>query len=38
MGCRLARPNLTQHFAVKSDTLTLAGAVLLGQDVDISFL
>jgi len=29
---------LTQHFALKPDTLTLAGAVLLGQDVDQSFL
>jgi indole-3-acetate monooxygenase len=29
---------VTQHFAVKQDTLTLAGAVLAGQDVDISFL
>ncbi len=29
---------LTQHFAVKSDTFTLAGAVLAGQDVDLSFL
>jgi indole-3-acetate monooxygenase len=29
---------VTQHFAVKADTLTLAGAVLAGQDVDLSFL
>jgi indole-3-acetate monooxygenase len=29
---------VTQHFAVKPDTLTLAGAVLAGQDVDLSFL
>lgn len=29
---------LTQHFAVKPDTFTLAGAVLAGQEVDISFL
>jgi alkylation response protein AidB-like acyl-CoA dehydrogenase len=29
---------VTQHFAVKSDTLTLAGAVLANQDVDLSFL
>ncbi len=29
---------VTQHFAVKRDTLTLAGAVLAGQDVDTSFL
>ena len=29
---------LTQHFAVKEDTFTLAGAVLVGQDVDLSFL
>jgi alkylation response protein AidB-like acyl-CoA dehydrogenase len=29
---------LTQHFAVKPDTFTLAGAVLAGQDVDLSFL
>jgi alkylation response protein AidB-like acyl-CoA dehydrogenase len=29
---------LTQHFAVKADTYTLAGAVLAGQDVDVSFL
>jgi alkylation response protein AidB-like acyl-CoA dehydrogenase len=29
---------ITQHFAVKPDTLTLAGAVLAGQDVDLSFL
>jgi alkylation response protein AidB-like acyl-CoA dehydrogenase len=29
---------ITQHFAVKADTLTLAGAVLAGQDVDLSFL
>jgi indole-3-acetate monooxygenase len=29
---------ITQHFAVKADTMTLAGAVLAGQDVDLSFL
>ena len=29
---------ITQHFAVKPDTFTLAGAVLAGQDVDLSFL
>lgn len=29
---------VTQHFAVKPDTLTLAGAVLAGQDVDDTFL
>jgi alkylation response protein AidB-like acyl-CoA dehydrogenase len=29
---------LTQHFGVKLDTYTLAGAVLAGQDVDTSFL
>jgi indole-3-acetate monooxygenase len=29
---------ITQHFAVKPDTFTLAGAVLAGQDVDVSFL
>jgi alkylation response protein AidB-like acyl-CoA dehydrogenase len=29
---------LTQHFAVKPDILTLAGAVLAGEDVDLSFL
>jgi indole-3-acetate monooxygenase len=29
---------ITQHFAVKQDTFTLAGAVLAGQDVDLSFL
>jgi alkylation response protein AidB-like acyl-CoA dehydrogenase len=29
---------LTQHFAVKSDTFTKAGAVLAGQDVDLTFL
>lgn len=29
---------LTQHFAVKRDTFTTAGAVLAGQDVDTSFL
>jgi alkylation response protein AidB-like acyl-CoA dehydrogenase len=29
---------VTQHFAVKPDTFTLAGAVLAGQDVDLSFL
>jgi alkylation response protein AidB-like acyl-CoA dehydrogenase len=29
---------VTQHFAVKPDTLTLAGAVLAGQEVDITFL
>ncbi|MPY93949.1 MAG: hypothetical protein GEV08_13060 [Acidimicrobiia bacterium] len=29
---------VTQHFALKGDTFTLAGAVLAGQDVDLSFL
>jgi alkylation response protein AidB-like acyl-CoA dehydrogenase len=29
---------VTQHFALKEDTFTLAGAVLAGQDVDLSFL
>lgn len=29
---------LTQHFAVKADILTLAGAVLNDQDVDLTFL
>ena len=29
---------LTQHFGVKLDTFTLAGAVLAGQDVDTTFL
>jgi hypothetical protein len=29
---------VTQHFAIKPDTFTLAGAVLAGQDVDTSFL
>lgn len=29
---------LTQHFLVKSDTFTAAGAVLAGQDVDTTFL
>ena len=29
---------ITQHFAVKPDTLTLAGSVLAGQDVDLTFL
>jgi indole-3-acetate monooxygenase len=29
---------VTQHFAVKQDTLTLAGAVLAGQEVDTTFL
>jgi indole-3-acetate monooxygenase len=29
---------ITQHFAVKPDTFTLAGAVLAGQDVDVTFL
>ena len=30
---------VTQHFALKPDTLTLAGSVLAGQDgVDLSFL
>ena len=29
---------LTQHFAIKPDTFTLAGALLAGQDVDTSFL
>jgi indole-3-acetate monooxygenase len=29
---------LTQHFAVKLDTFTKAGAVMAGQDVDLTFL
>ncbi len=29
---------LTQHFALKPDTYSLVGAVIAGQDVDISFL
>jgi indole-3-acetate monooxygenase len=29
---------LTQHFAVKLDAFTKAGAVFLGQDVDLTFL
>jgi indole-3-acetate monooxygenase len=29
---------LTQHFAVRADTLTKAGAVLAGQDIDLTFL
>ncbi|CAN5532614.1 flavin-dependent monooxygenase [soil metagenome] len=29
---------LTQHFALKLDTFTTAGAVLAGQDVDLTFL
>ena len=29
---------VTQHFVVKPDTFTLAGAVLAGQDVDLTFL
>ena len=29
---------LEQHFGLKLDTYTLAGAVLAGQDVDTSFL
>jgi alkylation response protein AidB-like acyl-CoA dehydrogenase len=29
---------LTQHFAVKPDTFTKAGAVLAGQEVDLTFL
>jgi hypothetical protein len=29
---------LTQHFAIKFDTFMLAGALLVGQDVDTSFL
>jgi alkylation response protein AidB-like acyl-CoA dehydrogenase len=29
---------LTQHFGVKRDTFTKAGAVLAGQDVDLTFL
>ena len=29
---------MTQHFGVKLDTFTLAGAVLAGQEVDTSFL
>ena len=29
---------ITQHFAVKQDTFMLVGAVLAGQDVDLSFL
>ena len=29
---------VTQHFVVKQDTLTVAGAVFAGQDVDLTFL
>ncbi len=29
---------ITQHFAVKADTFTLAGAVLAGQEVDLTFV
>jgi indole-3-acetate monooxygenase len=29
---------VTQHFVVKAETFTLAGAVLAGQDVDVTFL
>jgi alkylation response protein AidB-like acyl-CoA dehydrogenase len=29
---------VTQHFAVKPDTFTMAGAVLAGQEVDLTFL
>jgi alkylation response protein AidB-like acyl-CoA dehydrogenase len=29
---------LTQHFLVRLDTFTTVGAVLAGQDVDITFL
>jgi len=29
---------LTQHFGVKPDTYTKVGAVLAGQDVDLTFL
>jgi indole-3-acetate monooxygenase len=29
---------LTQHFAIKHDTFTLAGALIAGQDVDTTFL
>jgi indole-3-acetate monooxygenase len=29
---------LTQHFAVKLDTFTKAGAVMAGQDIDLTFL
>jgi alkylation response protein AidB-like acyl-CoA dehydrogenase len=29
---------ITQHFAVKPDTLTLAGGVLAGEEVDLTFL
>ena len=29
---------LTQHFTLKPDTFTTAGAVLLGQEVDLTFL
>ena len=29
---------LTQHFGVKLDTYTLAGAVIAGQEVDTTFL
>ena len=29
---------LTQHFAVKLDTFTKAGAVFAGQDIDLTFL
>jgi len=42
-GCPLQRRlrdihTLTQHFGVKLDTFTLAGAVLAGEDVDTTFL
>jgi hypothetical protein len=29
---------MTQHFALKLDTFTTVGAVLAGQDVDLTFL
>ena len=43
LGCPLQRRfrdvhALTQHFALKADTYTLCGAVLAGQEVDLTFL
>ena len=29
---------LTQHFAIKPDTFTMAGALLVEQEVDTTFL
>ena len=29
---------VTQHFAVQADRLTTVGAVLAGEDVDVTFL